>query len=39
MGGEGFTIESEVVGRPSTVSDDLVQIFDQKSVIDGTSQF
>jgi hypothetical protein len=39
MGGEGFTMESEVVGPPSVVSYDLAQGVDQKLVTDGASQF
>jgi hypothetical protein len=38
MGEQMFTMKSEVVGRPSVVSDDdLVQSIDQKSVKDGAS--
>jgi hypothetical protein len=40
MGGEQmFTMKSEVVGRSSVVSDDLVQNVDQKLVKDGSPQF
>jgi hypothetical protein len=34
-----FTMKIEVVGRPSVVSDDLVQSVDQKFANDGASQF
>jgi hypothetical protein len=39
MGEQMFTMMSEVVGRPSVVSDDLVQSVEQKYVKDGTSKF
>jgi hypothetical protein len=39
MGEEMFTMKSEVVGRPSVVSDDLVQSVDQKLVKDSAPQF
>jgi hypothetical protein len=34
-----FTMKSEEVGRPSVVSDDLVQSVDQNYVTNGASQF
>jgi hypothetical protein len=34
-----FTMKSDVVGRPSVVSDDLVQRVDEKSVKDGALRF
>jgi hypothetical protein len=37
MGEQMFTMKSEVVGRPSVMSDDLVQSVDQKYVKDGAS--
>jgi hypothetical protein len=39
MGEKMFTIKSEVVGRPSVVSEDLVQNVTKKFVKDGALQF
>jgi hypothetical protein len=39
MGEQMSTMEAEVVGRPSVVSNDLVRSVDQKFVKDGASQF
>jgi hypothetical protein len=37
MGEEGFTMKSEVVGRPFIVSDDLAQSVEKKITKDGSS--